>query len=165
MSRYDANLVRNAERVEYIGGALHRFPVGRRSHNDSDQGFHAGSLPKLTRATGVETQKAPARRRASAAPGALSRPFPAVWLTQPGQRADTPGEAHPARRAPTAADRASARFVGSAEFPGRGAVCALRAWRAQVPDRYRASTCRYTAVAGPALRERADGVGHAAQRT
>src|SRR6202166_1728321 len=166
MGRYHANLVRDAERVEYIGGALHRFPIGRRSHNDSDQGFHAASLAKPTRETGVEAQKAPAHRRASAVPGALSRPFPAVWPTRSGPLGGTPGEAHPAlSRVPTAACRASARSVGNAEFPDHGVVFAPRAWRALVPGRFRASTCRYTAVAGSALRERADGASHAVQRT
>src|ERR1700721_952649 len=44
VGRYHANLMRDAERIQDVGGTLHRFPVGRRSHNDSDQGLHEASL-------------------------------------------------------------------------------------------------------------------------
>src|ERR1700722_14242458 len=166
MGRYHANLMRDPERVEYLGGALHRVPVGCRSHNDSDQGFHGVSLPKPTRAADAETRKVPWRRPVSVVPSALSRPFPAVWPELPGRLADTPAAARRAPcRAPTAAGRASARSVGNAESPGRGFAAAPPGWRAPAPDRYRASACRCTAVAGSAPRERVAAVSLAARRT
>src|SRR5579859_5155224 len=100
------------------------------------------------RTADAEMQKVPGPRPASAVPHAPFLPFRAASSRPPGRHWGTLAATHSRpRRVPTTTDPAMARFAENGGFPHRGAVCARRAWRAPVPDRWCASACRYTGAA------------------
>ena len=162
MRRDDPHLVRDRQAIERVGGPLHRLPVGRRSHDDPDEGFHGPSLTKPTRATGAERRKARGRRRASAARAARFPPFPASWQRRPvrlrvflASNSATPSGLRQQPVAPALDLLKMPNFRVVALF----ALGQLGEHRLGID--VCASTCRCTGAAAPARRARAGGADRA----
>jgi len=79
LGRHHANLMRDTERIEDLGGALHRLPVGRRSIMIPTRACMPVVYQRPTRATGVERKKLPgANEGERCSQAAFSFAFPAT---------------------------------------------------------------------------------------